>query len=553
MATNKDLKVKNGIAASGAITGTSVNGITGLSSTVPVIDGVGTVGTATTAARADHVHPAPTVSSVSNLADGALGQVPFQSATSTTAFSADLTFDSVNSALTVGNTGGYPVTIGGPSNTLYQLAGASGSLIIRSQAGNAIRLYTDYGTGVRGGNINFYAGGSDSTAGAGNIQLSTGVNTNPGYSGIIKMIGATGYWVGSISGSGATSIDLGTLQSTFLDVYLSANTTFSFVTSMTAVPYHEVRMRIAANTLGYAVTWPGNITWISGAAPVISTTAYTTIALFTFDGGTTYHGYSVGSAGTVTSVSVTTANGISGTVATNTTTPALTLTLGAITPSSISTTGTITSSDHTTARTAAPTTGYVYYGNTGTKYAGFDGTNFVSSMPMSFNIIGSSTSCSGNAATATNQAGGAANQIQYNTAANTSSFIAAPTTASTYLQWNGSAFTWAPLPFDIAQFINGKPLASEILVKVIFPRAVSFPANFSGSYAKCVVAPTASTVLTVLKNGVNVGTLTFAAAGTTGTFSTSALSFSAADLLVIQAPASVDATFADFACTLTGT
>lgn len=42
-----------------------------------------------------------------------------------------------------------------------------------------------------------------------------------------------------------------------------------------------------------------------------------------------------GSTGTVTSVSVTTANGISGTVATATTTPAITLTLGAITPTSV--------------------------------------------------------------------------------------------------------------------------------------------------------------------------------------------------------------------------
>ncbi len=39
--------------------------------------------------------------------------------------------------------------------------------------------------------------------------------------------------------------------------------------------------------------------------------------------------------GTVTSVSVTTANGVSGTVATATTTPAISLTLGAITPSSV--------------------------------------------------------------------------------------------------------------------------------------------------------------------------------------------------------------------------
>ena len=49
--------------------------------------------------------------------------------------------------------------------------------------------------------------------------------------------------------------------------------------------------------------------------------------------------------GTVTSVSVTTANGVSGTVATSTTTPAISLTLGAITPSSVAATGTVTGSN----------------------------------------------------------------------------------------------------------------------------------------------------------------------------------------------------------------
>ena len=60
--------------------------------------------------------------------------------------------------------------------------------------------------------------------------------------------------------------------------------------------------------------------------------------------------------------------------------------------------------------------------------------------------ITSASSITGNAATATtatNLAGGAANQITYQTAAGTSGFIAAPTTASTYLQWNGTGFTWA--------------------------------------------------------------------------------------------------------------
>ena len=51
--------------------------------------------------------------------------------------------------------------------------------------------------------------------------------------------------------------------------------------------------------------------------------------------GTAWVAPSGAGSGTVTSVSITTANGISGTVATNSTTPAITLTLGAIVPTSV--------------------------------------------------------------------------------------------------------------------------------------------------------------------------------------------------------------------------
>jgi len=46
-------------------------------------------------------------------------------------------------------------------------------------------------------------------------------------------------------------------------------------------------------------------------------------------------------------------------------------------------------------------------------------------------------------ATVTNLSGGAANQIAYQTAPSTTSFITAPSSSSTYLQWNGTAFAWA--------------------------------------------------------------------------------------------------------------
>jgi hypothetical protein len=45
--------------------------------------------------------------------------------------------------------------------------------------------------------------------------------------------------------------------------------------------------------------------------------------------------------------------------------------------------------------------------------------------------------------TATNIAGGGANQIVFNTGSGTTSFIVGPTGANTFLEWSGSAFQWA--------------------------------------------------------------------------------------------------------------
>jgi hypothetical protein len=48
----------------------------------------------------------------------------------------------------------------------------------------------------------------------------------------------------------------------------------------------------------------------------------------------------------------------------------------------------------------------------------------------------------GNANKSTNIAGGSANRIPYQTAANTTNFIGTPTTTGTYLTWTGSDFAW---------------------------------------------------------------------------------------------------------------
>lgn len=54
------------------------------------------------------------------------------------------------------------------------------------------------------------------------------------------------------------------------------------------------------------------------------------------------------------------------------------------------------------------------------------------------NLIGNADT----ATTATNLAGGGADRIAYQTSSGTTSFLAAPTTANTYLKWDGSALAW---------------------------------------------------------------------------------------------------------------
>lgn len=73
-----------------------------------------------------------------------------------------------------------------------------------------------------------------------------------------------------------------------------------------------------------------------------------------------------GGAGTVTSVSVTTANGVSGSVATATTTPAITLNLGAITPASVAAVGAVSGSNLSGTNTGDQTS---VSGNAGTATA----------------------------------------------------------------------------------------------------------------------------------------------------------------------------------------
>ena len=56
--------------------------------------------------------------------------------------------------------------------------------------------------------------------------------------------------------------------------------------------------------------------------------------------------------------------------------------------------------------------------------------------------------------TATNLAGGAANRIAYQTGAGATSFISAPVTPNTFLEWSGSAFQWSSNPLGTVTSVD---------------------------------------------------------------------------------------------------
>ncbi len=100
--------------------------------------------------------------------------------------------------------------------------------------------------------------------------------------------------------------------------------------------------------------------------------------------------------------------------------------------------------------------------------------------------------------------------------------------------------------YDQAGHFRGAPENGEIVYYYVgnSVRRSNFPENFAGGVARCVVAPTASTVFKVYRNDTEVGTITFAAGVRSATFaSIGAFTVGDGDTLSIEAPDPADATF----------
>lgn len=119
-------------------------------------------------------------------------------------------------------------------------------------------------------------------------------------------------------------------------------------------------------------------------------------------------------------------------------------------------------------------------------------------------------------------------------------------------------------PYDVVFFRSGSPTDAQVVWLHRFNRAVSFAANFSGSYGKAVTASTGTATYSIKRStNCSVASPTYTEIGTeifttskTATFTTTgaaSMSFSAGDCIEITAPATSDATLADVGTSLAGT
>lgn len=123
----------------------------------------------------------------------------------------------------------------------------------------------------------------------------------------------------------------------------------------------------------------------------------------------------------------------------------------------------------------------------------------------------------------------------------------------------GATGPTGPATYDISNFINGKPLTNEIVMRTIAVRSFTLGATFAGSYAYVTTPATNhSVVIAITKNGASIGALTFGVGSFTGTWSgsPSGVTFNVGDQLIMQVDNSVDSqdsSFADFAFNIKGT
>lgn len=166
---------------------------------------------------------------------------------------------------------------------------------------------------------------------------------------------------------------------------------------------------------------------------------------------------------------------------------------------------------------------------------------------------GPGTNLTGTAASLTAGTATVANGLKSATTTVVVSAAAAPSARQVLTATSSTAADWEYPGYDIGGGCTGKPAASAVILRFPAVRAFTLPTNLTGSQGKAGTAATASATFNIAKNGVNIGTMAFAASGTVPTWTNTATSFAAGDILTVTAPSSQDATLADIGFVLMGT
>jgi len=113
----------------------------------------------------------------------------------------------------------------------------------------------------------------------------------------------------------------------------------------------------------------------------------------------------------------------------------------------------------------------------------------------------------------------------------------------------------AALTLQITGSVSGKPGAGAVLQTYVFSAPYTLAVGMEGSFASAGTSATATATFKIEKNGVQVGSMIFAALpATTATFTMStATSFSPGDALTVIAPGSQDSTLANIGWTFIAT
>jgi hypothetical protein len=125
------------------------------------------------------------------------------------------------------------------------------------------------------------------------------------------------------------------------------------------------------------------------------------------------------------------------------------------------------------------------------------------------------------------------------------------------LQWTplGSpgGVVWAYIKRNIGIYIEQPPNPLEQVARYTFTESTKFAVNFVGSRGNADAATATAQVYEVYKNGVNIGSINFAAASSVATFTApSVVTFLEDDVITVIAPSVPDSSLQKIAVTLLG-